>query len=273
MSETTLPVPLNSNDLLRLLDGYAEPACPHRPTRFLRRIDEQPGHYRDAGPIVIIAFGDSVTMGATANGVFEPDAVYHQRLKRMLEARFPKAVFSVVNAGIGGDTTGKGLDRIERDVLRHGPDLVLVAFGLNDTSDEPDRLTVFDENLRAILGRIASETEADTILLTPSFMASRESDAVAEEHRSFAPQLRSMQTGGHLARYAATIREIAASRGVPLADVHAAWEYLEGQGVDTTALLANGLNHPTGSAHVIAARCILRVIDPDAPCVEARAGD
>lgn len=229
--------------------------------RFRGAIRDKEADFRARGSVVLVAFGDSVTMGATAPGVLEPDLVYHQRLKRMLEAWRPKAVFSVINSGIGGDTAERALDRIERDVLRHRPDLVLVAFGLNDASDDPSHLPRFESSLRAILDRIARETEADAMLLTPPFMAARESDAVADEHRALVPRMVALQTGGHLARYAEAIRAAGRRAGVPVADVYAAWEALAAQGMDTTAMLANGLNHPTGEAHAIAARCVLEAIE------------
>ena len=35
----------------------------------------------------------------------------------------------------------------------------------------------------------------------------------------------------------------------PLADVYAEWKQREADGVDTTALLSNGMNHPTPEMH------------------------
>jgi lysophospholipase L1-like esterase len=37
-----------------------------------------------------------------------------------------------INAGIRGNTSTQGLRRLERDVLRHAPGVVVVEFGLND---------------------------------------------------------------------------------------------------------------------------------------------
>ncbi|MDB5324569.1 MAG: lysophospholipase [Phycisphaerales bacterium] len=96
----------------------------HQLNRFLDRVETKSCDCGVGRPVVIVAFGDSVRMGATNLDVLEPDAVYHARVKRSLEARYPLCVFSVINAGVGGDSARRGLDRIKRDVLRYDPDLV-----------------------------------------------------------------------------------------------------------------------------------------------------
>ncbi|OUS78160.1 hypothetical protein B1748_05220 [Paenibacillus sp. MY03] len=49
----------------------------------------------------------------------------------------------MVDAGIGGDSASGGLKRVERDVLRFVPDLVIVAPKLlAENHDMPDRRVV-----------------------------------------------------------------------------------------------------------------------------------
>ena len=98
----------------------------------------------------MVAFGDSVTMGATAVGKLERAAVHHHRLKGMFEARCPNCTFSVTHAGVGGDAATASLSRIDRDV-RYQLDLVLVAFGLNDASESQEKLAEFAQSLRRII--------------------------------------------------------------------------------------------------------------------------
>ena len=43
----------------------------------------------------------------------------------------------------------------------------------------------------------------------------------------------------------------------------AAWDDLARRGVDTTALLANGLNHPTAEAHRVPAELVMKLIVPE----------
>ena len=97
------------------------------------------------GPITIVAFGDSVTHGAVAPGEINYETVYWNRLRQKLNAVRNYVPVNVINAGIGGITAKRSLDRIDRDVLKHEPDLVIVCFGLNDVNGT---LEDFVESLR-----------------------------------------------------------------------------------------------------------------------------
>jgi acyl-CoA thioesterase-1 len=74
---------------------------------------------------VIVAFGDSLTAGYGTNiGESYPDD-----LQRDLDARGYK--YHVVNAGISGNTTKDGIERLPAVIALH-PKIVIVAFGGND---------------------------------------------------------------------------------------------------------------------------------------------
>jgi len=74
----------------------------------------------------VVALGDSNTYGLGLPYEATFPALLETRLRRLgLKAR-------VWNAGINGETVLQGLARLERDVIQRQPDLVLVAFGLND---------------------------------------------------------------------------------------------------------------------------------------------
>jgi acyl-CoA thioesterase-1 len=68
----------------------------------------------------LVCFGDSLTEGAIGASYVD-----------LLRARLPLAV-RVINAGINGDTTLNLLRRLERDVVSHRPDVVIILVGLND---------------------------------------------------------------------------------------------------------------------------------------------
>jgi len=74
---------------------------------------------------LIICFGDSLTAGfGTDLGQSYPD-----HLQRLLDAQGYS--YHVVNAGISGNTTKDGLERIHLVIARH-PQIVVVEFGGND---------------------------------------------------------------------------------------------------------------------------------------------
>jgi len=215
-------------------------------------------------PIVIVALGDSVTMGCMKD-CNDYENVYHARLKKLLERQYPQAVFSVINAGIGGDSAKGGLRRLQRDVIRYLPDLVIIGFALNDSCCGIENLDEYRKAMSTMVNRIRKRTKADVVLLTPNFMNFADSPNVPDEYRKckLADVFAKIQKGGILKRYAETIREVADEYGANVADTYAAWEELSAAGVDTDALLVNGLNHPVAAAHAIPAELVMRCIVDD----------
>jgi len=227
---------------------------------FRQRANREIPDLADA-PVLIVALGDSVTRGSMA-GWLDLEAVYHNRLRRLLQRRWPDTVFSVINAGVGGETAAGGLGRLERDVIGHQPDLVTVGYGLNDSAAGSEGTAGFAKTLTTIVRRVQEETPADVILLTPNFM-NRGPTQVAEGYADLVPKFMARQNDGVLAAYAQAVRRVGRERVVAVADVYAAWERLAAAGANTDALLANGLNHPNADAHRIPAELIYACIDPD----------
>lgn len=211
-------------------------------------------------PVLIAALGDSVTQGVTEHVLLDAEGVYHRRLQQRLESFFPTTTFGSINAGVSGGSAAQALDRLEQHVLRHEPDLVLVAFGLNDSLGGLPSLPAFQEALRTIAQRVVQETSAPLIFLTPPFMARRRNPRIHPDHEDFADRIIQAQVSGALARYAEGVREVARETGSALADVHAEWHRLAETGMDTDLWLCNGLNHPDGRGHQLAADLLFHVI-------------
>lgn len=90
----------------------------------------------------IIAFGDSLTRGTGAG----PGEDYPTLLTKL-------SGVPVINAGAPGETSGDALARLERDVLRRDPKIVIVFFGGNDMLQRvPTEVTV--RNVTEIVRRI-----------------------------------------------------------------------------------------------------------------------
>lgn len=92
----------------------------------------------------IICFGDSLTAGVGASAGHE----YPARLSQLLGKE-------IVNAGVNGDTAETALRRLESDVLRRDPLLVVVLLGGNDFLYKMPKETTF-RNLGEIVQRIES---------------------------------------------------------------------------------------------------------------------
>lgn len=228
--------------------------------RFHRRIQEKSTD-RSAAPVLIVALGDSVTQGIGGIDELYHDHVYHAQLKRKLEAAHPLCTFSVINAGVDGHCVTDGEARLDRDVIRHQPDLLFVAFGLNDVAlGGAKNIPAFESSLVRLCGRVRAEAPSDIVLVTPNMMLTRATDTIPQRWRHAAQDFLDIQQSGLLANCAATIRRVGLSLKIPVADVYADWQRRANVGVDMTAHLANGLNHPDAAAHGFIAETLWKVI-------------
>ena len=78
-----------------------------------------------SGPIKIVAIGSSTTAGE--GGV----VAYPYRLEEALRATYQGRMVDVLNRGKGGDEARTELARLETDVLREKPALVIWQVGTN----------------------------------------------------------------------------------------------------------------------------------------------
>lgn len=142
-------------------------------------------------------------------------------------------------------------------MLSHAPDLVIVNFGLNDAMGGMDVLNAYRSNMRALFRQIL-DFGAEAMLLTPNRMCAYVSHALVDpELRAIAAAAAEIQNGGALDAFVEAAREEARALDVPIADAYRDWNRLESAGADTTALLANAINHPISEMHELFANRIL----------------
>jgi lysophospholipase L1-like esterase len=212
----------------------------------------------------IVTFGDSTT--ATAKDwAPEIKEVYSDCLPVALAPQGVGAI--VINAGIGDTTTRQAVARLDRDVRRHHPDLVVVQFGINDSWIDVDegktkpRLTraKFRRNL-IIIARRLKEDGARVILMTPNPMRWRDPFYI----KAFAehPGLLDVQDARGidmlLDQYAEDVRGVAKSESLPLVDVFDAFERygrVSGQAIDDILLAGDGI-HPNQAGQRLVCRLL-----------------
>ncbi len=91
---------------------------------------------------VILAFGDSLTYGTGADS----DQSYPEILAQQTGLK-------VVNAGVPGEVSARGLKRLPRELARVEPDLVILIHGGNDLLQRKSKQATAD-NLRAMIDLI-----------------------------------------------------------------------------------------------------------------------
>lgn len=113
----------------------------------------------------IVALGDSITDDLQG---------WFNIFQHVLEIGLEDAYFTFINSGVSYDTSTDALKRINRDVLAHEPDWVIVALGTFDAQRlhvAPDRplvsLADYWENLNTIEAVVSEVTDNPLIWMTP----------------------------------------------------------------------------------------------------------
>lgn len=118
-----------------------------------------------SGRIVILAVGSSSIEGI---GASSPALGFVPLLQDGLERRLPGVAVTLINRGIGGETTRDTATRLQAEVTLARPDLVIWQLGTNDVLRDrstDDLLTDFQAG-RAVLDR----AEADVLLIDPQLL-------------------------------------------------------------------------------------------------------
>lgn len=157
---------------------------------------------------------------------------YLDRFRIKLIEKYESTSVSVINSGIAGDTILGIQKRLDRDVLRYQPDLVLINASLNWMEDCGSNEQYY-RALKAVVLRIQNETNADIVLMTPNAALPTPFD----------------HPESSLYDRVQIIRELAEELSVCLVDTYKIWEAYGKAGYPVEALLANGANHPSITGH------------------------
>ena len=215
------------------------------------------------GPITIVVFGDSVTHGALSGGEINYDTVYWNLLRRKINAVRNYVPVNVINAAIGGTTAKESVARMNTQVLKHEPDLIIVCFGLNDVNGS---LESFIDALKEIFARALSGG-ADVIYLSPNMLNTYVADDTEERYLAYAAKTAEMQNGGKMDLYISHACRLARKMGVAVCDCYAIWKEMS-KTQDTTMMLCNRINHPAKEMHRLFADMLFDTIFGDDACVE-----
>ncbi len=116
----------------------------------------------DGEDITIVGFGGSITEGADYNLEPTDTTITHNFTdrKRYIElvgewftnmAEPYNATVNVVNAGIGATDTVFGIHRMNEDVLKHNPDLVILEWDMNDSNNNTAKQATYENMVRKFL--------------------------------------------------------------------------------------------------------------------------
>lgn len=219
-------------------------------------------------PLPVIAFiGDSVTQGCfecfvekdgSIETVYHPELAYSRLLLDKLLKVYDRVTPVIINAGISGDNAKGILSRLSRDVLPFKPDLTIVSTGLNDSLQENP--SAYGDELKKIFSSLL-DNGSEVIFLTENMMCTYVPDYLTDPILASASRrCARIQNQGMLDKYFDTAKAVASEFGVRVCDCYSIWKDMAKNGVDTTALLINGMNHPTPEMLEIFADELLKII-------------
>lgn len=208
------------------------------------------------GAINIVCFGDSITHGGLGFNQIHYETTYWHRLKKKLSTVNDYVPINMINSGIGGSATRHAVNRIERDVLCYHPDLVIICFGLNEVTKP---LEVFMRSLTTIFETIGNKGY-EMIFMTPNMQNTYVHKKTPKQYREYAMETAHYQNSGIMDEYVQASINLAKKHNIPVCDCYAEWKKMAQEGIDTTDLLANYVNHPKRKMHKLFADKLFDVI-------------
>lgn len=217
----------------------------------------------------IVVFGDSNTQGCfecfineqgQIDTVFETENSYGAKLKHILQVLYPKAQINLINSGISGDSAPNALKRVENSVLKYDPDLVIVSFGTNDASSGLGGLERYQKSLEGIFEKLKG-CGCDVIFLSSVLKNTYVSHRLTNESlRKIAERQITLVEQDVDGIFFNEAKKLCEKYGFVYCDCHAKWKKMRDNGVDTTNLLANSLNHPIPEMHWLFATSLVEAI-------------
>jgi len=194
--------------------------------------------------VSIVLLGDSISTGCNASGwancgPHQPP--YQDLLLEHLKQTYSPDI-TLTNLAVGGTSTPWGLTRIS-EVVAARPDLVILAFGMNDSSGRSA-----EEYKSATLAMIKAVREAQPqaeFILVATMLGNR--DWVTLKHELF-PQ------------YRTALQELT-EPGIALADMTSIWSEMLNRKQDWD-LTGNGVNHPNDFGHRVYAQVLTALLVP-----------
>lgn len=184
-------------------------------------------------PIVMVAFGDSLTYGwMVSKG-------YLDYFKEKIAEKYPDSKMSLINRGIPGDTAQGGTQRVERDVIRRKPDCTLVQYALNDAfvGYSPER---FKANIETIVTNIREQCDSEIVLVSSVCLGSEKENVFIE-------------------RFYNQLEALARDYQLSYARVHEYWKKKIVEGVDFGSLVQFDDVHPNTEGYRFMAEAVMEI--------------
>lgn len=200
---------------------------------------------RDGDPISITLLGDSISTGCNASAwgegpPFQP--AFQELLVQHLRMNYQTEV-SLTNLSVGGTTAAWGVTMVDQ-VVDSKPDLVILAFGMNDSAGRP--AADYARDIKTIIERLRSELPSTELILIATMVGNRDWPRLDQD---LFPQYRDRLAG-------------MVEPGIVLADMTGVWTEMLRRKNDSD-LSGNGVNHPNDFGHRVYAQVLSAILVDD----------
>jgi acyl-CoA thioesterase I len=197
--------------------------------------------------LTLVLFGDSISLGANASGWTNtpPGCPPFGKLMALALDTHYGSKITFVNQAVDGSTSRNGLQQVNE--ARTGkvlPDLVLIAFGMNDVYYGREASS-YKRNISGMIERIRADSPATEFILVSPMLANAERGIPLDKFWQYRDSLAEL-----------------VGPGVALADLTAFWgEMLKRKSFYD--LTGNGVNHPNDFGHCVYAEVLLALLVSD----------
>jgi lysophospholipase L1-like esterase len=195
-------------------------------------------------PLKVTFFGDSITDGANATSTYAPpnQPGYAGLVMAYMNAEFP-GMWEYRNNSVGGWSTLNAASAVTYRVMDKKSDLVVLAFGMNDSNYIPP--AQYRDNLQKVITAIRSKQPRVPILLVSGTVANPSS---------------SIQNRKFLLGYLDSLHQIVNQNAlVKVADITTTWQMML-KSKRYNDITGNGLNHPNDFGHRVIAEGVLSAL-------------
>ncbi len=238
-------------------EGVWEGFIPKANTEYLSHTIQK---VKENEPLNLVFYGDSITAGWEASGcdeyVIDMNTLeeFHNQSSRppylpawpslvttTLKEHYKCTKITKVNRGAGGSTSLWGVKNAEQLVNPHHPDIVVLAFGMNNLQDDPEK---FKGEILEIITTIRNQNPACEFLLVSAMIPNTEivclrDNKLSEQEKVLYQLQESLE-------------------GIAVAPVNAVFQELARQGKHYFDITGNAINHPNDYAVRIYAQTVLR---------------
>ena len=205
----------------------------------------------------VLFYGDSITVGANSSnyvGCGPHAGSYTEMVRDYLLRRYPDAQIAYENTAVGGTDSywgaslaggtaghleaGEG-DHLKVRVLDKAPDLLFIAFGMNDAEHEP---TSYKKNIRTMIERVRTQYPDTEIMLIAGMTANPETYFYNKDAEAYEQAL--IELGGEFSH-------------VGVATVHDTAKSVYEMGKRFRDCTGNNVNHPNDFMMRIYAQTVL----------------